>query len=230
MKEQNSCPPEPPDPHSPASVQSSWPYPVRRPGMLLPCPCVKQYWDQGACFRKCLLCEGGQTASLHTALTSDTNFKFGGSPDHLQFWKFTRKTHRTHWEHLYSLLWFITGKGYQLEPAEGRDAEGQVGKGPKCRVTAYSLHKKSVCDNFHREAPLCLWCPEFLLGLILPAWPTFLSAPPGIRLIPLVSSSSRGHSWYSVALSLHHIHIVRLSSGQTQANKDTLVRQDIPGA
>lgn len=77
--------------------------------------------------------------------------------------------------------------------------------------------------------PNC-WCPKFLLGPThrLPLWLTFHLQPLlEVRLIPLVSISSGGQNWYSVAQTTIVNPGVRLSLVKVPTNKDTPVKQDV---
>lgn len=77
----------------------------------------------------------------------------GGSPNHSQFWKFTRRTHGTHWQPLYSQLWFITGKRCRWKSGRGSE---QSGGGPQ----AWSFQAPSPCvamDSITPPPPAMMW-------------------------------------------------------------------------
>lgn len=125
----------------------------------------------------------------------------------------------------------------------GRDVQGKLWEGSKCGASSHPLSVESEMalplPGYDMIIPTgkLAWafgCQSFSWGSItfFPwGWSLVSSSFWRFELIPLVSSSFRGHNWCNVSQSPIVTHTARLSGGQSsQANKETPLRQDIPGS
>lgn len=154
-----------------------------------------------------------QTTSLavsKTTLTCDTNF-IKNLQNHLQFWWFTRRTHRNHRKPLYySLLHthtHIHTHKYLLKSATERGAYSMVQESSQDSVQFSCVESIYFSNKVWQYALECCQpgklhesvCPEFLLGL---KHIELIDQPS--EWLTLVNIASKRPSWYHVAQNFHH--------------------------
>lgn len=72
---------------------------------------------------------------------------------------FSRKTYRTHWDLVYSQLWFSTRNRYRLRSAKGRDTQDRARKFPDTELLGSFIEGGDICcvtptcDSLHRVVP-----------------------------------------------------------------------------
>lgn len=116
---------------------------------------------------------------LKTPATFDTDHKVKGVPHTTLKSDSIRRTHRTHWELLYSELLFNTRKGYTIKSAKEICTQG----GLQELLLSFPMESghvtllSSTQNNAHREVSTKKACPSFreefffvYLGSIIYAW------------------------------------------------------------